>query len=93
MRVDERAVGNPVAADGVLQDCLLLQQIGLRDQQVLLADVHLSFGARHFDGRERSGLGLFPVVFEQLFSGRQFALPGAHILPELHQIPIQIQNR
>ena len=92
MRVDQRAVGNSVAADGVLQHRLLLQQIGLGDQQVLLADVNLSFGASHFDGRERSGFRLFAIVVQQLLGGRQFALPRAHVLPELHQVPIQVEN-
>ena len=93
MRVDQRAVGNPVAADGVLQHRFLLEQIGLRDQQVLLADVDLSLGASDFDGRQRSCLRLFPVVVQKLFGGRQFALPRAHVLPELHQVPIQVENR
>ena len=83
----------PLRLMRVLQNRFLLQQIGLRNQQVLLADVDLSFRASDFDGRERAGLRLLPVVVQKLFGGRQFALPRAHVLPELHQVPIQVENR
>ena len=93
MRIHQAAVRDSIAADGVLQHGFLLQQIGLRHQQVLLADINLRLGARHFNGRQRARLRLFSVVFQKLFGGREFPLPGAHVLPELHQIPIQVENR
>ena len=77
MRVNQVLLAIPLRLMAFFRTVSRWRKIGLRDQQVLLADIDLSLGASHFDGRQCSCFRLFPVVFQKLLSGRQFALPGA----------------
>ena len=88
------ACGDAIAAQGVLQNRLLLQQVGLRNHQVLLAGIELRFGARDFDlGQRADGPPAFRLSSSNCCAVSTLLLARAHVFIEADQVPVQVENR
>ena len=85
-------VATPDAAQRVFQNGFLLQQIGLRNHQILPRRIELRLRARDFDLGQSADPDLLLIVLQQLLRGGDFLLPRFHILIEADQIPIEIQS-
>ena len=92
MQTCQAGVGDAVAAQVVLQNRLLLQQVGLGGDQVLLARVQLGLGAGDFDGRRSSELHQPLVIIQKLLGGAHFPQARACVCVEADQIPVKVQR-
>ncbi len=93
MQLGKVSGSDPGAAQRILQNRFLLQQVGLRYEQVLFAGEQLRLRPGDLDFRQGADSDLRLIIFEQLLRRRKLFLPGLHILIEAHQIPIEVQHR
>ena len=73
----------------VLEDGLLLQNVGFGDRQILLVGGHFGLRAYDLDRRQSAELHLLFVVVVQLLRNPQGLTRDLHLRVQAHQIPIQ----